>query len=199
MTVLLTPPDLASARLLAGVDEAGRGPLAGPVAAAAVILDPDRPVPGLADSKTLDEQAREALFRLIMADARAVSFALAPPADVDRLNIRGATLACMRRAVLALALRPDLAVVDGRDVPDGLPCPARAIVGGDATVPAIAAASIVAKVMRDRLMVRLDGDCPAYGFAVHKGYGTARHRRAIAEHGGSAHHRRSFAPFRNGT
>ncbi|MGL4243171.1 MAG: ribonuclease HII [Beijerinckiaceae bacterium] len=185
--------------LTAGVDEAGRGPLAGPVAAAAVILDPLRTPPGLADSKTLGEFERERLFDLILGDALAVSFALLPPAEIDRLNIRMASLEAMRRAVAGLSLKPSLALIDGRDVPPGLPCPARAIIGGDATEPAISAASIVAKVMRDRVMMRLGGELTAYGFEVHKGYGTAKHRQAIAASGGSAHHRRSFAPFKNGT
>jgi ribonuclease HII len=181
------------------VDEAGRGPLAGPVAAAAVILDPVRAPAGIADSKALSAAERESLFERILAEALAVSFCLLPPADVDRLNIRGATLEAMRRAVAGLSLRPGLVLVDGRDVPEGLPCPARAIVGGDATESSIGAASIVAKVMRDRVMGRLGGELTAYGFEVHKGYGTAKHRRAIAAHGGTIHHRRSFAPFKNGT
>jgi ribonuclease HII len=185
--------------LVAGVDEAGRGPLAGPVAAAAVILDPSQVPPGLADSKVLSEAEREAVFHAILATAVAVSFALLPPVEIDRLNIRGATLEAMRRAVMGLPVPPHRIIIDGRDVPDGLPFPARAIIGGDATEPAISAASIVAKVMRDRLMHRLGAEIPAYGFEIHKGYGTAKHRAAIASHGGLAHHRQSFAPFRNGT
>jgi ribonuclease HII len=184
---------------IAGVDEAGRGPLAGPVAAAAVILDPRHLPDGIGDSKTLSEAQRIAAFESILKHARSVSFALLPPADVDRLNIRGATLEAMRRAVAGLSLRPDLVLVDGRDIPPGLACPARAIIGGDGSDPAIGAASIVAKVMRDRLMIRLGYELPAYGFEIHKGYGTARHRYAIADAGGTAHHRRSFAPFKNGT
>ncbi len=189
----------AARGLTAGVDEAGRGPLAGPVAAAAVILDPLQPIPGVADSKTLSETERERLFPLVLERALAVSFCLLPPADIDRLNIRGATLEAMRRAVAGLAVAPALALVDGRDIPPGLPCPARAIIGGDASEPAIAAASIVAKVMRDRLMTRLGAELPAYGFEVHKGYGTARHRRALGAEGVTIHHRRSFAPCKNGT
>jgi ribonuclease HII len=185
--------------LIAGVDEAGRGPLAGPVAAAAVILDPQGIPEGIADSKTLSEERREQLFAAILAQARAVSFCLLPPAEVDRLNIRGATLEAMRRAVAGLSLRPALVLIDGRDIPPGLPCPARAIIGGDGTEPAIGAASIVAKVMRDRLMMRLGAEIPAYGFEMHKGYGTAKHKRAILQAGGSPHHRQSFAPFKNGT
>jgi ribonuclease HII len=186
-------------QLTAGVDEAGRGPLAGPVAAAAVILDPFRLPSGIADSKTLAEAERERLFEAILKDALAVSFALMPPAEIDRLNIRAASLEAMRRAVAGLAIPPHLALIDGRDVPPGLVCPARAIVGGDGIEPAIGAASIVAKVMRDRLMTRLGAELPAYGFEVHKGYGTVRHRGAIARAGGTRHHRQSFAPFKNGT
>ncbi len=185
--------------LTAGVDEAGRGPLAGPVAAAAVVLDPARTIAGLADSKKLPEPERERLFELVVTQALAVSFSLVPPAEIDALNIRAASLEAMRRAVLGLAHRPALALIDGRDIPPGLPCPARAIIGGDASEPAISAASIVAKVMRDRLMRRLGAELPAYGFEVHNGYGTLRHRRAIATEGASAHHRLSFAPFKNGT
>jgi ribonuclease HII len=185
--------------LTAGVDEAGRGPLAGPVAAAAVILDPARIPEGVADSKTLTEAMRERLFNAILADAVAVSFCLLPPAEIDRLNIRAASLEAMRRAVQGLAVQPQLALIDGRDVPPGLPCPARAIISGDGLEPAIGAASIVAKVMRDRLMVQLGAELPAYGFEVHKGYGTLRHRSAAAKHGPTAHHRLSFTPFKNGT
>ncbi len=184
---------------VAGVDEAGRGPLAGPVAAAAVILD-ERDLPaGLADSKMLSEAARERAFEEITRKALAVSFALLPPAEIDRLNIRGAALEAMRRAVAGLSLRPHRVIVDGRDVPPGLTCPCLAIIGGDATMPAISAASIVAKVMRDRLMERIGLELPAYGFEIHKGYPTAKHRAAIDVAGASPHHRRSFAPFRNGT
>jgi ribonuclease HII len=185
--------------LVAGVDEAGRGPLAGPVAAAAVILDPESLPAGLNDSKVLSEGEREAAFAEILSKAIAVSFALLPPSDIDRLNIRSASLEAMRRAVAALAVQPTLVIVDGRDTPPGLTIPCRAIIGGDATEPAISAASIVAKVMRDRLMVRLGQECPAYGFEIHKGYGTVKHRSAIGLHGGLRHHRQSFAPFKNGT
>jgi ribonuclease HII len=187
------------AEFIAGVDEAGRGPLAGPVAAAAVILDPhDRPE-GLADSKRLTEAERERAFLEITQKAVAVAFTLMPPAEIDRLNIRAASLEAMRRAVAGLAVRPQRVIVDGRDIPPGLPCPCLAIIGGDATEPAISAASIVAKVMRDRLMARLGAELPAYGFETHKGYPTAKHRSAILAEGGTVHHRLSFAPFRNGT
>jgi len=185
--------------LIAGVDEAGRGPLAGPVAAAAVILDPACLPDGLRDSKLLSEAARERAFADVMAKAMAVSFCLLPPAEIDRLNIRGATLEAMRRAVAGLSIAPHRVIIDGKDVPPGLLMPGRAIIGGDSSEPAISAASIVAKVMRDRLMIRLGSAVPAYGFEVHKGYGTERHRDAIRRHGALAHHRRSFAPFKNGT
>jgi ribonuclease HII len=185
--------------LIAGVDEAGRGPLAGPVCAAAVILDARNLPAGVADSKRLTEKQREDAFHDILQKAIAVSFALLPPAEIDRLNIRGATLEAMRRAVLGLSVPPDGVIVDGKDVPPGLAMPCRAIIGGDASEPAISAASIVAKVMRDRLMARLGLEVPAYGFEIHKGYGTARHHDAIGEHGGTLHHRRSFSPFKNGT
>jgi ribonuclease HII len=204
MIQLIAPPSETHRRAdaadcIAGVDEAGRGPLAGPVAAAAVILDPHCLPDGIGDSKKLSESQRIIAFEAILKQARAVSFALLPPVDIDRLNIRGAALEAMRRAVAGLSLQPDLVLVDGRDIPPGLPCRARAIIGGDGSEPAIGAASIVAKVMRDRLMMRLGQEWPAYGFEIHKGYGTVRHRDAIAEAGGTAHHRRSFAPFKNGT
>jgi ribonuclease HII len=185
--------------LIAGVDEAGRGPLAGPVAAAAVILDAANIPLGITDSKKLSPAERARLFPLILAQARAVAFSFASPAEIDILNIRGATLLAMRRAVLALAISPDLVLVDGRDVPPGLPCEGRAIIGGDAIEASIGAASIVAKVMRDKLMLRLDAQNPGYGFAIHKGYPTAQHRAAIAALGPTVHHRLSYAPFRNGT
>lgn len=181
------------ARLVAGVDEAGRGPLAGPVVAAAVALDPKRIPKGLADSKTLTAERREALFAEIMASA-AVSFAAASTARIEALNIRGATLWAMARAVAGLGVRPDLALIDGRDAPPGLCCRAEPVIGGDALVVSIAAASIVAKVVRDRIMSRLGEDFPAYGFQRHMGYGTPEHLAALASHGPCTHHRRGFAP-----
>jgi ribonuclease HII len=181
--------------LVAGVDEVGRGPLAGPVVTAAVILDPARVPPGLADSKTLGAARREALYPLILRDALAVSFASASAARIDATNIRAATLAAMARAVAALNLQPALVLVDGRDVCDA-GCPVRAIIGGDASEPAIAAASIVAKVLRDRMMARLDAIFPAYGFAAHAGYGTQGHRDAIFRHGPCPEHRFTFAPVK---
>lgn len=178
--------------LLAGVDEAGRGPLAGPVSAAAVILDPQNVPPGLADSKVITAAVREELYAAIMTSALAVSVAFSSPELIERLNIRGATLDAMRRAVRGLSIRPTSVEIDGKDVPHGLGIPARAIVDGDALVPAISAASIIAKVTRDRLMTRLAAEFPLYGFERHMGYGTAEHTRAIDTHGPCRHHRRSF-------
>ncbi len=185
---------LAGARRIAGVDEAGRGPLAGPVAAAAVILDPHALPAGLDDSKKLSAERREELFDAIMETA-SVGVALVPPAVIDRINIRQASLLAMRRAISALAAPPDYVLIDGRDVPEKLSAPAEAIIGGDALCLSIAAASIVAKVMRDRLMIRLGEAFPLYAFGSHKGYGTQRHRAAIMAHGASRHHRMSFAPL----
>jgi ribonuclease HII len=183
------------AHLIAGVDEVGRGPLAGPVVTAAVMLDPDRVPEGLADSKQLDRDTRERLYGEILASSL-VSVAMAGPSTIDRLNIRGATLDAMRRAVCSLPLRPALVLIDGRDIPPGLPCAAQAVIGGDDKVAAIAAASIVAKVTRDRLMVRLARSCPGYGFERHVGYSTPEHQGALATLGPTIHHRRSFAPVR---
>jgi ribonuclease HII len=184
---------------IAGVDEVGRGPLAGPVAAAAVILDVDNLPDGIQDSKLLNRKEREEAFASILERAVAVSFCFLPPKVIDSLNIRGATLEAMRRAVAGLAVQPDLVLIDGRDIPPGLDIAAQAIVGGDGKIASIGAASIVAKVMRDRLMVRLGEEFPAYSFGIHKGYGTAKHRAAIYSAGGTPHHRRSFTPFKNGT
>jgi ribonuclease HII len=185
--------------LIAGVDEAGRGPLAGPVSAAAVILDPHNMPEGINDSKKLSEIQREQAFASILEKALAVSFTLLPRDSIDALNIRGATLEAMRRSVVGLSLQPDLVLVDGRDIPPGLSMNARAIIGGDGLEPCIGAASILAKVMRDRVMKRLDQEFPGYGFGIHKGYGTKKHRDAIQLLGPSPHHRLSFAPFKNGT
>jgi ribonuclease HII len=184
------PTLLSSTHLIAGVDEAGRGPLAGPVVVAAVILDDARPIIGLDDSKKLSEKKREALFEQIIRNAF-VSVAFASAASIDRLNIRQATLDAMRRAVMALPFAPESVLVDGRDRID-VPFACEAIVGGDALEPVISAASIVAKVMRDRLMMRMDTLYPAYGFAQHKGYGTADHLAALRAHGPCALHRASF-------
>jgi ribonuclease HII len=185
-----------SSHYVAGVDEVGRGPLAGPVVTAAVILDAANMPMGLADSKTLSQAQREIAYNDIMAKALAVSFASASAATIDRLNIRAATLWAMARAVRGLALAPSLVLVDGRDGIDvAMPC--RAIIKGDASEPAIAAASIVAKITRDRLMTRLGEAWPVYGFACHVGYGTPVHRAAILEHGPCPEHRHSFAPVKN--
>lgn len=182
---------------VAGTDEAGRGPLAGPVAAAAVILYPDDIPDGLDDSKRLDAAAREAVFADILSRAAAVSFASASAASIDAGDIRKASLEAMRRAVAGLTLRPGLVLADGRDMPPGLACAARAVVKGDRRSQSIAAASIVAKVLRDRMMRRAGACDGRYGFEVHMGYATARHRSAIVEHGPAARlHRLSFAPFR---
>lgn len=181
---------------VAGLDEVGRGPLAGPVCVAAVILDPADLPRGLDDSKKLSAARRAALHDEICARALAVSIAMAPAAEIDARNIRGATLACMARAARLLDLAPRFALVDGRDLPPELSCPGRALVKGDATSLSIAAASIVAKVCRDRLMARMDQCYPGYGFAGHAGYPTAAHRAALQRLGPCLEHRRSFAPVR---
>lgn len=187
------PPRLAPAGLLAGVDEAGRGPLAGPVVAAAVILDPARPVAGLADSKALSPKRRERLYDAICDRALCVAVSLAEPAEIDTHNVLQATLRAMARAVQGLRLLPAEVWVDGNRLPP-LALPMQALVKGDARVPAISAASIIAKVHRDRLCSTLDAQWPAYGFATHKGYPTAAHLAALRAHGPCPAHRRSFAP-----
>jgi ribonuclease HII len=193
MSAAPMPPTPA---LVAGVDEAGRGPLAGPVCAAAVILHPARIPAGLDDCKRLTEDVREALVPVIAHAAEAWAVAWASHLEIDRLNILQASLLAMRRAVLALRVTPMLALVDGNRCPDDLPCVARAVVGGDGLEPAISAASILAKVARDREMRRLDAEHPEYGFARHKGYGTPEHLAALQRHGPCVIHRRSFAPVR---
>ena len=181
--------------LIAGVDEAGRGPLAGPVVAAAVILDDLHPIKGLADSKVLSPRKRERLFDEIRAKALCCAIASASVEEIDQLNILQATLLAMRRAVQGLRLLPHRVVVDGNRVPI-LQMPVAAIVKGDAKVAAISAASILAKVQRDRLCAELHEVYPAYGFATHKGYPTPEHLAALQEHGACAAHRRSYAPVR---
>ncbi|WP_448934690.1 ribonuclease HII [Hydrogenophaga sp.] len=179
--------------LIAGVDEAGRGPLAGPVVAAAVILDDRSPIKGLADSKQLTQRKRERLYDEIRAKALCCSVAHASVEEIDQLNILQATLLAMRRAVQGLRLKPAKVLVDGNRLPP-LDVLAEAIVCGDALVPSISAASILAKVTRDRLLCELHLQYPEYGFDRHKGYGTAQHMRALQMHGPLAVHRRSFAP-----
>lgn len=179
--------------LIAGVDEAGRGPLAGPVIAAAVILNPKKPIPGLTDSKQLSEKKRDALFLKIREQALAWSVARATVAEIDTINILQASLLAMQRAVAGLKIPPQLVLVDGNKCPL-FPCEARAIIRGDETEEAISAASIVAKVLRDRLMVFLDKKYPQYGLAQHKGYSTAHHMQALRTHGPSRIHRLTFAP-----
>ena len=181
--------------LVAGVDEAGRGPLAGPVVAAAVILDELKPIKHLGDSKVISPRRRERLFDEIRAQALACCIAEASVEEIDRLNILQATLLAMQRAVAGLRLAPRLVLVDGNRLPV-LGMPAEAIVKGDARVPSISAASILAKVYRDRLCEALHEAHPAYGFARHKGYPTADHLAALQAHGACVAHRRSYAPVR---
>ncbi len=180
---------------VAGTDEAGRGPLAGPVVAAAVILDPKRIPEGLNDSKKLSAAQREVLYERILLDAT-VSIASSSPRRIDLIDIRKASLDAMRRAVAGLQLEARHVLADGRDVPMGLICSGEAVVKGDARSVSIAAASIVAKVMRDRMMARAGIVYPDYGFEVHAGYGTDRHRSAIVTHGPCSLHRMSFRPLK---
>ncbi len=187
------PLDWDTVGLVAGVDEAGRGPLAGPVVAAAVILDELQPIAGLQDSKKLSEKRRETLYDEILAKALCCSIAEASVEEIDALNILQATLLAMRRAVDGLRLKPVKVLVDGNRLPV-LDMRAEAIVQGDARVPTISAASILAKVHRDRMCAQLHAQYPQYGFDRHKGYGTAEHLQALADHGPSPWHRRSFSP-----
>lgn len=181
--------------LIAGVDEAGRGPLAGPVVAAAVILDPARPIAGLADSKTLSATQRERLATEIRAKALAWALGRAEAVEIDQINILQATLLAMQRAVAGLSIAPTQVLVDGNRCP-ALACPCQAIVRGDATEPAISAASILAKTARDAELCQLHNRYPHYGFARHKGYPTAAHREALRRYGPCPEHRRSFAPVK---
>jgi ribonuclease HII len=181
--------------LVAGVDEAGRGPLAGPVYAACVILDPARPIEGLADSKALTARRRKVLADVIRERALAWAVAEATVEEIDRLNILHATMLAMQRAVTSLTVPPDEVLVDGNRCP-ALPMPCRAVVRGDATVAEISAASILAKTARDAVMVSLDRQHPEYGFSRHKGYPTPLHVAALRAFGPTVHHRRSFAPVR---
>jgi ribonuclease HII len=182
---------------IAGVDEAGRGPLAGPVVVAAVILDPARPIDGLADSKRLSEKRREQLYPLIVERALAHAIVCVEAVEIDRVNILNATLAGMTRALEMLDVAPMLALIDGNRLPQSPPCPAHAIVRGDATEPAISAASILAKVARDRILVEYETRWPGYGFAQHKGYPSPAHLEALQRLGPCPEHRRSFAPVRS--
>lgn len=175
-----------------GVDEAGRGPLAGPVYAAAVILSPDAPILGINDSKKLSEKKREQLFDVICQQAVAFSVASASVEEIERLNILQATFLAMRRAVEGLGVIPDLAAIDGNKIPPGLSMPAISVVKGDALSATIGAASVLAKVSRDRVMKEMDAVYPGYGFAVHKGYGTAAHINALRDLGPCPIHRPSF-------
>lgn len=188
-----TPLSWDTPGLVAGVDEAGRGPLMGPVVAAAVILDELNPIKGLADSKKLTPQRRDELYDQIRAKALCCSIALATAEEIDRLNILQATMLAMKRAVESLRLKPNKVLVDGNRLPT-LAILSEAVIGGDAIVPAISAASILAKVYRDRWCAEFHLEYPQYGFAAHKGYGTAEHLAALREHGACPQHRRSFAP-----
>ncbi|WP_426445757.1 ribonuclease HII [Siccibacter colletis] len=181
--------------LVAGVDEVGRGPLVGAVVTAAVILDPQRPIVGLADSKKLSEKRRLALYLEIREKALAWSIGRAEPHEIDELNILHATMLAMQRAVAGLNVVPEYVLIDGNRCP-ALPMPALAVVKGDSRVAEISAASILAKVTRDQEMAELDLSFPQYGFAQHKGYPTAFHLERLAEHGATIHHRRSFAPVK---
>lgn len=180
---------------IAGVDEVGRGPLVGAVVTAAVILDPARPIAGLADSKKLSEKRREALYSEIVEKALCWSLGRAEPHEIDTLNILHATMLAMQRAVAGLSVTPDMVLIDGNRCPR-LPMPSQAVVKGDSLVAEISAASIVAKVTRDREMAELDTLYPEYGFAQHKGYPTAYHLEQLARLGATEHHRRSFAPVK---
>ncbi|PYF78646.1 RNase HII [Marinomonas alcarazii] len=182
--------------LLAGTDEAGRGPLAGEVVAAAVILDPTRPILGLADSKKLTEKKREALYAEIIDKALAYAIASATVAEIDEINILHASMLAMSRAVSLLSVQPEHVLVDGNRLPPNLPCPAEAVVKGDARQEAISAASILAKVTRDRDIVKAAEIYPEYGFEKHKGYPTAQHLEAIRLYGITPIHRRSFGPVK---
>ena len=185
-------PDAA---LIAGVDEVGRGPLVGAVVTAAVILDPQNPIDGLADSKKLTEKKRERLFAEIQEKALYWSIGRAEAAEIDQINILQATFLAMQRAVAGLPVRPGFVLVDGNKAPD-FGVPAQAVIKGDGLVPEISAASILAKVTRDREMAELDKQFPQYGFAKHKGYPTALHLEMLAQYGVTEHHRTSFGPVR---
>ena len=183
--------------VVAGVDEAGRGPLAGPVVAAAVVLDLADDWRGLNDSKQLTAEQRDALFARVLQGARAFAWAVTGPRTIDRVNIRRATHASMARAVARLRIEPELVLVDGHETVEAIAPEQQAVIGGDGRCLSIAAASVLAKVVRDRIMERLDRVWPRYGFAKHKGYGTAEHLDALREHGPCPLHRWSFSPVSN--
>jgi len=183
-------------RIVAGVDEAGRGPLAGPVVAAAVVLDARNTIAGLADSKKIPEKRRSALAEIIKERSACWAVGLATVEEIDRLNILHATMLAMQRAVAGLHTEPQVVLVDGNRAPN-LPCPVETIIKGDATIPSISAASIIAKVTRDAIMLELDRQYPQYGFAIHKGYPTRAHLQALSTAGISAVHRKSFAPVKD--
>jgi ribonuclease HII len=182
------------ATIVAGVDEAGRGPLAGPVVVSAVVLNHKKVPKGLNDSKKLTPEEREALYEKIMASAHAVSVVMAPPTIIEKLNILWATMWAMRQAVLGLAIKPDYVLIDGNRPPKEMPCPTETIIGGDGRSVSIAAASIIAKVTRDRMCQVMDCEEPHFGFASHKGYSAPVHLAALVEHGPGRHHRMDFAP-----
>ncbi|MGJ7974909.1 ribonuclease HII [Providencia hangzhouensis] len=183
------------ANLIAGVDEVGRGPLVGAVVTAAVILDPNNPITGLADSKKLTEKKREKLFDEIQEKALCWCIGRAEPEEIDNINILHATMLAMQRAVAGLSIIPEYVLIDGNRCPE-LPMPSQAVIKGDSLVQEISAASILAKVIRDREMVELDKAFPEYGFAKHKGYPTAYHLEKLAQYGATEFHRKSFAPVR---
>lgn len=182
-------------KITAGVDEVGRGPLAGPVLAAAVILDPANMIDGLRDSKKLTEKKRIQLCEIIKKQAKCWAIGMATVEEIDQINILQASLLAMKRAVESLIIQPQLVLVDGNICPK-IAIKTQAIVGGDDLIPEISAASIIAKVTRDELMIQLDKKHPEYGFANHKGYSTAEHLRALQSHGATAHHRQSFSPVK---
>ncbi|MGN0919011.1 MAG: ribonuclease HII [Oxalobacter sp.] len=188
--------DIGIKEIICGADEAGRGPIAGPVYAAAVILDPDNPIEGLKDSKKLSEKQRDALVPEIKAKARTWAIASCTIEEIDQLNILWASMLAMKRAIESLRVKPTIALIDGNHTPKGLTIPSEAIVKGDAKVPEISAASILAKTARDAVMMELHALYPEYGFDRHKGYPTAYHLQQLKKHGVSPVHRRSYAPVR---
>lgn len=195
-TLPLFAEDIGIVEIICGADEAGRGPIAGPVYAAAVILDPNNPIEGLKDSKKLSEKQRDALAPEIKAKAKAWAIASCTIEEIDQLNILWASMLAMKRAIESLKVKPTIALIDGNRTPKGLTIPSKAIVKGDAKVPEISAASILAKTARDAMMMELHTQYPEYGFDRHKGYPTAYHLQQLKRHGVSSVHRRSYAPVR---